>query len=239
MRKVLFFAAVLTLVTTQAFAAYMVVLKDGTQYKAKTKWTMKNGKAIVELMNGQTLALNPSDIDVAKSDQLTKMGLGSVGVIEIGQEQQAVAQKPSLGSALVLKPRAQQQAATAATTAKPGAAVAPAGPLLASEVLSNFERAYENVGVFEHKLVATGATSMRAELTADLEDKVFNALSATSFLMVRNAGIDGAKIDLVELFIKTTTGGSAGRFQMTKEDAEMLDKKAMTLQEYFVRKVIF
>ena len=37
--------------------------------------------------------------------------------------------------------------------------------------------------------------SLRAELTADNEEKVFNAISATSFLVVRNAGVPGAQVD--------------------------------------------
>jgi hypothetical protein len=57
--------------------------------------------------------------------------------------------------------------------------------------------------------------------------------------MVRNAGEDGTQIDIVELFMKTTTGGAAGRFQMTRADAEALDKRTISQQEYFIRKVIY
>ena len=113
------------------------------------------------------------------------------------------------------------------------------GGALGSDVIEKFTRAFENVGIFEQKLTATGPHTLRAELTADSEDKVFNAISATSFLMVRNAGIPGAQVDMVELFMKTTTGGASGRFQMTRADAEALDAKKMTKEEYFVRKVIY
>ncbi|HWW60571.1 MAG TPA: hypothetical protein VN181_04305, partial [Thermoanaerobaculia bacterium] len=85
----------------------------------------------------------------------------------------------------------------------------------------------------------TGPASMRAELTVDSEDKVFNAVTATSFLMVRNAGVTGAQIDMVELFMKMTNGGAAGRFQMTRADAQALNEKTLSVQDYFVRKVIY
>ncbi len=111
--------------------------------------------------------------------------------------------------------------------------------MLTSEVLNKFERAYENVGIFERTIKATGAHSLRAELTADSEEKVFNAISATSFLVVRNAGVPGAQIDIVELFMKTTTGGSSGRFQMTRDDAQTLLDHKLTREEYFVRKVLY
>src|SRR6185436_1049343 len=110
---------------------------------------------------------------------------------------------------------------------------------VSEQVIEKFKRAYENVGIFEQDVKSTGGASLRAELTADSEDKVFNAISATSFLMVRNAGIAGAQLEMVELFMKTTNGGSAGRFQMTRADANALDQRTISQQEYFVRKVLY
>ena len=57
--------------------------------------------------------------------------------------------------------------------------------------------------------------------------------------MVRNAGVTGAQVDMVELFMKTTMGGAAGRFQMNRLDAQSLDSKQMTREEYFIHKVIY
>jgi hypothetical protein len=106
-------------------------------------------------------------------------------------------------------------------------------------VLDKFARAYENVGLFEQKITSPSPGVVRADLTADSEDKVFNAISATSFLIVRNAGVPGADIKEVELFMKTTVGGSAGRFQMTRDDAQALDSKQISQQDYFIRRVIY
>ena len=107
------------------------------------------------------------------------------------------------------------------------------------EVLEKFDRAFENVGIFEKKITSSSATSLRAEMTVDTEDRVFNAISATSYLMVKNAGVENARIEMVELFMKTTTGGSAGRFQMSRADAEALNNRTISQQDYFVRKVIY
>ena len=62
---------------------------------------------------------------------------------------------------------------------------------------------------------------------------------ATAFLIVRNAGVDGVEIESVDLFMKTTTGGAAGRFRMTRADAEALNTRALTPADYFVRNVIY
>ena len=247
MKKTIVFLAAAALVSTGAFAQYIVVLKDGTKYTAKTKWTVVNGKARITLENGQTLSLNPADIDAAKSEQMTKLGLGQVSII--GQEQASAGntprtQQPSLGSSVKLRPRGEFATSPAPAAATPSsvptapASAAPIADQVDARLKDKFERAYENIGIFEHKISGTNAT-LRAELTADSEDKVFNALSATAFLIVRNAGLDDVKIDMVEVFMKTTNGGAAGRFQMSRVDAEAVNGKTTTLQDYFVRKVIY
>lgn len=256
MRKFLFasltFAAAM-FIAANAFATYYVVLKNGTTYKAKAKWTMVGGKAQVMLETGQVLQLDPGLIDEAKSESITKSGLGDAQILAVGQPTETAAPQrvqSALGNLKLRKLPPANQAApttpppTAGATPANGTApamlpVATGGPLLATEIVEKFGKAYENVGLFEQKLQAIGPHALRAELTADSEDKVFNAISATSFLMVRGAGVPGAQIDMVELFMKTTTGGSSGRFQMTKEDALALDSKKISQYDYFVHRVIF
>lgn len=245
MKKALTIAVCTLALTTQAFAAYVVVLKDGTMYKAKQKYTVVNGKAMVRLENGQTLQLDPNLIDVAKSERQTQLGTDSANIISLDPNLPTPAtstnQTPSLGGIRLRNPQNQQQTTPPPPTQSGTPAPIPAasGRLLGADVLDKFERAFENVGIFEKKLAATGPNSLRAELTADTEERVFNAISATSFLMFRNAGVDGARIDMVELFMKTTNGGAAGRFQMSRADAEALEKKSISQQEYFVSKVIY
>jgi hypothetical protein len=222
----------------QALAAsYFVVLKDGTRYEAKGKPVVKDGRALITLVSGQTLAVDPNQIDAAKSEEVTKYNGGQVLAQGQAPTPAPASQPSSLGSAIRLRKGPETPApAPAPVTPPPN----PGGePNLRSDVTQKFERAYENVGIFEHKVTPTGAHSLRAELTADSEEKVFNAISATAFLAVRDAGTTGVRIDLVELFMKTTTGGSAGRFQMSREDAVALDSKQISKEDYFVKKVIY
>lgn len=243
MKKLLLFAALATLVTANAFATYIVVLKNGASYKAKAKWTMQNGKAIVQLENGQSLAIDPTLIDVAKSEQTTAAGLGGAKLLNItpaAPAPQPQQQQPGLGAEFHLRKLGSQgQPAPAPAAQTPPPPLPSGNGTLSQEVLDKFARAYENVGLFEQKITSPGPGIVRAELTADSEDKVFNAISATSFLIVRNAGVPGVDIKMVELFMKTTVGGSAGRFQMTRDDAQALDTKQVSQQDYFVRKVIY
>jgi hypothetical protein len=240
MKKILAVTFLAFLVAAAAEARYIVVLKDGTSYVAKAKWTVVNGKAIVNLENGQSLQLDPSLIDTAKSEQATKMGLTNARVLDLNVNPSAkpsTPQKPSLGSQIKLKtPQPKPQAADS----NPAPASTSSAPMpREAEIIDKFHRAYENVSVYERTIKPIGATSLRAELTVDTEDRVFNVISATAFLLHRNAGIDGVNLEMVELFMKTPTGGSGGRFQMTRADAEALDQRKMSQQDYFLRKVIY
>jgi hypothetical protein len=238
MRKSLIPLGAALLLSTQAFASYFVVLKGGTQYRAKAKWTIVNGKAIIALENGQILQLDPAAIDVAKSEEVTKSG--GLSVFKEQQQPQPAPAKESqsgLGAAFKLRKLPGEQAPASPNAPAPVAPIT--GPVLSNEVLGKFEQAFENVGIFEHTLVPTGAHSLRAELTVDSEEKVFNALSATAILIGHNAGVIGAQVDMVELFMKTTVGLAAGRFQMTRADAQALESKSITREDYFVRKVIY
>jgi hypothetical protein len=239
MKKVLTLLALTAFVAVPSYATYIVVLTNGTRYAAKAKWTVTNGKALVLLENGQALQLDPSLIDVAKSEALTKQGAGAnASIIDLNTNaepsQAPKKNAPTLGDQIKLR-RAPSQPAPAAVT--PGPTLS--SGQMSAQVLEKFDRAFENLGIYEKKIISTGARSLRAELTLDTEDRVFNAISATSLLIVRNAGVDGAQIDMVELFMKTTAGGAAGRFQMSRADAEALNQKQISQQEYFVRKVIY
>ena len=233
------------LIAVQGYAAsYWVVLRDGTRYEAKSKPAVVNGRSTVNLASGQVLQVDGNQIDFTKSDEMTRNG--GLQVMNLGQPAPApVRQASSLGSAIRLRKAQAQPAAPAAGAKTDPAATAPvapqptSGPRLGTDVLDKFERAYENVGIFEHKLSSTGPRTIRVEIVTDNEEKVFNALSATAFLIVRNAGLSGVLVEQVDLFMKQTTGGAAGRFQMTREDAQALDSKTVTREEYFVKKVLY
>ncbi|HET7436325.1 MAG TPA: hypothetical protein VFN10_16565 [Thermoanaerobaculia bacterium] len=255
MKKTLSLFAFAVLLTANAFATYMVVLKDGTRYKAKAKWTVVNGKALVNLESGQSLQLDPALIDGPRSEQLTKMGITDGNILDLNPNLPAAQEPkpttPSLGSSVRLRPLGGNEPAptrkappTAPAPSASTPAVVPIAGAVPAEVVDRFAKAFDNVGIYDVKITSTGGASLRAEGTADNEDRVFLAISAASFLLVRNGGVAGVNLDMVELFLKTTNGGAAGRFQMTRADAEALDKvppaaRQNALQDYFVHKVIY
>lgn len=247
MKKSLIIAAVASLFATHLFAAaYWVVMRDGTKYQSKAKPVVQGNRAMIQLVGGTTLVVDNNAIDYPKSEEVTRLGGGEV----IGTQQtipQPSGQSPqsTLGSQIHLRKLQTSKAPVAPPVATPQTTtpVAPvSGSGVNAEVIDKFTRAYENVGIFEHAITGTGPAALRADLTADSEDKVFNILSATAFLINHNAGIPGTDIGMVELFIKTTTGGAAGRFRMSRADAQALQAKDMShdaLADYFIRNVLY
>lgn len=241
MRKISYFL-VLTLVASQAWATYIVVLKNGTRYRAKDRWTITNGKAIVQLENGTTLQIDPKLIDVEQSEEATRSGLGDAKVLTRPDSPATpqVRPTPSLGEITRLRRQQQQQNTAAQTQTAPPLTPSVTGPgALGMDVTSKFVGAYENVGFYDAKVTNPAPYTLRVQLTADNEEQVFKAISATAYVMQRIPTLTNSRIDLVELFMGTVNGGAAGRFQMTQDDSRAIDTKAMPLQSYFIRKVIF
>ena len=258
MKKSFVLFAVATLFAAHAFATYWVIMKDGSRYVAKAKPTINGNRATIVLQSGSTLVVDATQIDMAKSEEVTRNGGGELLAVEqapTGMTMQSQGQP--LGSKIKLRklpPQQQQQAQTATPPPQqlpppqpaPSAITAtpPSGSDVQAGVIDKFTRAFENVGIFEHKLTSINKTSIHCDLTADSEEKVFQVLSAAAFLVVHNAGVQGAQIDMVEIFMKTTNGGVSGRFQMTQADAQALYAGGIApdrtkLQDYFVRKVLF
>lgn len=241
-------ASVLFAIATPLFASYIVVLKDGTQYKAKQRWNVLNGKAIIVLEEGGMLQVDPSLIDTKRTDEVNKLGLGNVKVLAVespasgGQGRET----STLGQTIrkLRKPEAQPAAQSPAAGSAPPQSSAPppvaAGSApLGADVISKFEAAYDNVGIFEHRVTSPGGGRLVVNLTADDEDDVFGAITATAFFMTGVPKSTGQAIALVELYMQTTNGAAAGRFHMAPEDAEALNSKRITPSAYFVSKVLY
>lgn len=232
MRKFVFLVSIL-LIAASAFAEYTVVLKDGRRFAAKEKWKIVDGKAIVTLTNGTTIQIDPSAIDAAQSEAVTRSGLGDAKVLQTAPQNDTSRPQPksSLGTLATIR-RPQQDSGAASGT--PTRASGGTGRIDA-EVSSKFGAAFENVGLYDAKLSPASPGQLRIDVTADNEDQVFKAISATSFIFANVP----SEYSIVELFMRTTIGGSAGRFQMTKDDARALANKQMDWTDYYLNKVIF
>jgi hypothetical protein len=228
-----------------AFASYTVVMRDGQRYRAKQKWTMQGGKAILTLESGQTLSIDPKLINVEETEKVNAAGLGGARVIATSQAPQQAAPQPSPLGSITIKQPATGGGSKPATTSSPSSSASAPRSATGSTNLSNnvvqlLAGAYENVGFFDAKIVGNGTNRLQVTMTADNEDQVYKALSATAFMMTKIPTATGEKIEMIDLFLMTINGGSGGKFQMSQSDAADLSQDTQNKwKDYYVRKVIF
>lgn len=239
MRRILLLTLVLILLAAPGFATYIVVLKDGTRYKAKERWKVTNGQAIITLETGSVIQVDPQLIDEAATEQTNRLGLGDARLLAVENRQPQASsgnQQEPLGSRIKIRQPETKRPSTPATPAPAVVAPPQDSGAIPSEVVRKFTRAYDNVGLYDAKVTSMDSRTLRVQLTADNEDEVFKAISASAFLMLN---LNEIRIDTVHLFMGTLNGGSAGRFQMTRDDAKAINEKQISWQNYYVRSVIF
>ncbi len=221
-----------------AFAEYTIILKDGTTYRAQDKWkVVENGQAVVTLVSGTQIKFDARLIDVHRTEETNRLGLGDARLIKV-EDPAPASETPqrSLGSITTLK-KDDRDRNPAATENPQRAATAPSSPTgsrLGKEILGKFERAYDNVGLFGATVEPLNTNELKIAVTTNNEDEVFKAISATAFLVANLPGIEQ-----VTLLMSTLNGGSAGKFQMSRGDAKALSDKHINWQSYYVQKVIY
>jgi hypothetical protein len=219
-------------------------MRDGQRYRAKEKWTIVNGKAFFTLESGQQMSLDPKMIDQAETEKVNSQSLGGARVIATSQAPtQSKSQTSPLGNIGI-------KATPGSTSAKPTTPATASAPVkmgpatgatnLSNDVIQLFAQAYENVGLFDAKVLGNGTNRLQITMTADNEDQVFKALSATAFMMTKVPGVTKEKVETIDLFLTTINGGSGGKFQMSLADATDLAQDTQNKwKDYYIRKVLF
>jgi hypothetical protein len=229
---------------TSSLLAYVVKLKDGTLVFARAPYTVKGTQAIITLENGNVTQIAMDKVDVPGTIQYNKENFGNVVAIEAPEEKpkQLPTMPPRSNNPLgdLIKQRGTRMGlptpgpaapvSTSGTGAKSGeAAVDPV-------YQSTFTQVFQGAEISQFRVVsARGRT--RILVTADSEQAVFSTLSAAAKAM-RDAFARGQS-DPVEIVLTTSAGEPAGTFDMSPAQAKLLVEKSLTVQEYFVKNVIF
>ena len=242
-----------------AATAYTIVLKDGSTLVAKEKYTVQNGKAIITLLNGTQTFLPVSQIDVKKTEQVNKLGLGT-GVLVPGSPQDIgtvpaqprkdetiadLIHKQGAGPREVPGSQRKKEQPTNGKLVKTKAgfndlAAFPRQPYSHADVtaqLQQFSHAqgFDGVEIWE----GTQADRPLIEITASSEGTVFKALgtAANGLLQVRSAFPN--RVSAFEVLLITTSRDRAGQFELTPEMATDLVSKKVDVTAFFVRNVQF
>ena len=239
MKKSLFLAlAVLIAFSAEAFA-YVIKLKDGSLIFARTKYTVKGDRAIITLENGTVTALKLEEIDVEGSEKYNKENFGNVVAIDTPDSR-----KPTPAPEAPQPPRVQDyirqnkpRMDLPPSASEKAASASGAGPSFGTvdpNLQGAFTRIFDGAGITQYKLTNFRGTT-GVLVTANTEEAVFNALNATA-RAISDPASRGTPIT-VTVVLTTSSGESAGRLEMTPEQARMLVNGQITAADYFVRNV--
>ncbi len=255
--------ALLALVTAAslllAAAAYTIVLKDGSTLVAKEKYTVQNGKAIIILLNGTQTFLALDQIDVKKTEQLNKLGLGN-GVLVPGSPQDigTVPAQPRKDSTIadlihqrgagpreVPGSRRQKEQPTTGKLLKTKAGfndlgTLPRRPYTHADVTVQLQQFFHAQGLDEVAIYeGTQGDRPLIEITAGSEGSVFKALAiaANGLLQIQSAFPN--RLSAFELLLYTPGHDRAGQFVLTSEMATELVSKKVEAAAFFVKNVQF
>ena len=229
---------------TSSLLAYVVKLKDGTLVFARAPYTVKGTQAIITLENGNVTQIAMDKVDVPGTIQYNKENFGNVVAIDAPEEKpkQLPTAPPRSNNPLgdLIKQRGTRIGPPDSGTRGSGFGLrhrAKSGEAAVDPVYqSTFTQVLQGAEISQFRVVsARGRT--RILVTADSEQAVFSTLSASAKAM-RDAFARG-RSDSVEIVLTTSAGEPAGTFDMSPAQAKLLVDKNLTVQEYFVKNVIF
>jgi hypothetical protein len=221
--------------------AYVVKLKDGTLVFARAPYTIKGTQAIITLENGNVTQIALDKVDVPGTVKYNKENFGNVVAIEAPEEKpkQLPTAPPRSNNPLgdLIRERGTRMGVP---TPGPAASASTTGAKSADSVdpvyQSAFTRVFEGTGISQFRVTSSRGKT-RILVTADSEQAVFSTLSASARAMTD--AVARGRSAPVEIVLTAASGESAGSFEMTPAQAKLLVDRNLTVQEYFVKNVIF
>lgn len=263
MRPRRFSLAVLTLafalLASPLFAAYVIYLKDGSTITARDKYTIKDGRAIIVLLNGTQSFVKASEIDVARTEQANKDGAVR-GVIIPGDPrpigpQVDMSKKDKTLKDLIANRETAPRDAPASRRNKDEAAPGRIGKTKAGftdlstlartpypqlEVVTDLQQFFHGQGIDTVELYeGTQADRPLIELSTNSEASVFKALLAASNALIHIRGLHPQRVTAFEILMTTPARERAGQFVLTPQMAEDLVAKRVEVASFFLQNVQF
>jgi hypothetical protein len=224
--------------------AYVIKLKDGTLVFARAPYTVKGTQAIITLENGNVTQIALDKVDVPGTVKYNKENFGNVISIDAPEERpkQLPTVPPRSNNPLgdLIKQRGTRVGLPTPGPAAPASASASGGKTgeaVDSVYQSVFTQVFQGAEISQFRVTSARGGITRVLVTADSEQAVFSVLSASARAM-RDAFARGRSAP-VEIVLTTLSGESAGTFEMTPVDAKLLVDRHLTVQEYFVKNVMF
>ena len=249
----------LTAAVLLAATGYTIILKDGSNLVAKEKYTVKDGKAIITLLNGTQTFVRADQIDVQRTDAANRLGLGTSVLIpgspqDIGTVPAQPRRDETLADLIHQKgagPRdvpgnrrdKEQPVSGRLLKTKAGyddLSTLTRKPYTHADITAQLQQFFhaqglEGIEIYE----GTQGDRPLIEITTNSEGSVFKALgiAANALLQIREAS--PGRVTAFEVLLTIPGRERAGQFVLTPEMAAELVSKQVDVTAFFVRNVQF
>jgi hypothetical protein len=240
----------LIILLSSPLAAYQIFLKDGSSISAKEKYRVQGDRAIIVLNSGTETSIPLVEIDVARTEEANKHNLGSSATliddsVEIVPRTDTPGTREALGDLV----RRQQgaNAARTAVSAKIPRTEAGFVDLIAltkkrhadEDHVRRLSAALQENGLTAYEIWAGSAPERTlVELVAESRSGVLDSLTATAKVFA-SLQAEGAAPQVLELLIRTATGGRAAMISFDGENAQLLAKGRIEVGDFFIEYVHF
>lgn len=244
------FAVVLTFIADSSLAekpaGYVVILKNGSSIRASKPMEIQGRQVIITLLNGTVTSISIEQVDLVKTERYNQQGLGSSIKMDTLSDQgpePTPTPRPRLGDVGRLERR---PTPTAVVGVAPTPTPTPqiklrSSPYPHSKVVEDFRRVFDEERLYLYKMsVGTASDRLHINVVTDSEREVFQAVEVVSkaYYVIHELGGDGVP-EMVELQLMTTTSKPAGTFRIDPEIARLLVQNELSVEQFYVRYVIF
>lgn len=230
-----------SLLIAAAAQAYNVKLKDGSIIFARAKYEVKGKKAIITLTNGTVTQIDADTIDIPGTEQYNRDNPGNVIAIVPGEDRPLSAPlatpPPTVSLQEIIRKKKMPVGASPAKSAASTESSSAGGSSwqqLDSVTDQAFRKVLDGAQITQYRLANYRGTA-RLLATTNTEEAVFNLLAATARALA-DLGNRGKETS-IEIVLTTSSGDSAGSFDMNSEQARLLVNGNLAVADYFIRNV--
>jgi len=243
-------AVIFVLIIAQIASAggYVVILKNGYKIRSKKPIEIQGDVAHITLVTGTMASYPLAQIDIIETERYNQQGLGDAVEIEELAVVNEILPTPTprgpLGNFVTLDSMERNPElktnAPPTPTATPGIRLQ-TYPYHDERVTRAFEKVFADEKLYlYHTSGGTKQGYFYVQAVTDSEAQVFHALETVcqAFYLIRAADPAIAP-EAVELQMVQTSRKAAGTFRITPEDAESLLDGSTSVQNFYIRNVMF
>ena len=231
---------------------YVIYTKDGSRILAREKPVVQGNRLIFRTPLGAQQSMALDEFDPVRTEKANQEGLGGAYVLgETGDTKVIRAPAdttPSLSDYIkqnqkIMKAPAPQEGTSEGGGANAGGRGGAAqkategGGGIDLQLMNSFLQAFEGAGLRGVRLVSI-PQGVRLQVITETEQQVFGAISAAARGLKESRAL-GKPLEKVDMYLATSAGETAGRFQISPEDAEGLVTGRVAPARFFVSNVIF